>query len=90
MSANSKGSGETAPMRRLAWTFAGRLCDKTICTPYHKELRTFSLNVMRSRNHVSNIDYLIPFNSSHCTNSSESLAKAAVVNKLYNIILWKG
>ena len=28
MSANSKGSGETALMRRLAWAFAGRLCDK--------------------------------------------------------------
>ena len=26
--ANSKGSGETAWMRRLAWAFAGRLCDK--------------------------------------------------------------
>ena len=28
MCANSKGSGETAQMRRLAWAFAGRLCDK--------------------------------------------------------------
>ena len=28
MSANSKGSGETALMRRLAWAFAGLLCDK--------------------------------------------------------------
>ena len=28
MWANSEGSGETAPMRRLAWAFAGRLCDK--------------------------------------------------------------
>ena len=26
--ANSEGSGETAHMRRLAWAFAGRLCDK--------------------------------------------------------------
>ena len=26
--ANSDGSGETARMRRLAWAFAGRLCDK--------------------------------------------------------------
>ena len=26
--ANSKGSGETVRMRRLAWAFAGRLCDK--------------------------------------------------------------
>ena len=28
MSANSKGSGETALMRRLAWVCAGRLCDQ--------------------------------------------------------------
>ena len=28
MYANSDGSGETARMRRLAWAFAGRLCDK--------------------------------------------------------------
>ena len=28
MSANSKGSGETALKRRLARAFAGRLCDK--------------------------------------------------------------
>ena len=28
MGANSKGSGETAQMRRLGWAFAGRLCDK--------------------------------------------------------------
>ena len=28
MYANSEGSGETARMRRLAWAFAGRLCDK--------------------------------------------------------------
>ena len=28
MCANSKGSAETARMRRLAWAFAGRLCDK--------------------------------------------------------------
>ena len=28
MFANSEGSGETARMRRLAWAFAGRLCDK--------------------------------------------------------------
>ena len=27
MSANNKGSGETALMRRLVWAFAGRLCD---------------------------------------------------------------
>ena len=27
MFANSEGSGETAWMRRLAWAFAGRLCD---------------------------------------------------------------
>ena len=28
MCANSEGSGETARMRRLAWAFVGRLCDK--------------------------------------------------------------
>ena len=28
MCANSEGSGETARMRRLAWAFAGRPCDK--------------------------------------------------------------
>ena len=28
MCANSEDSGETARMRRLAWAFAGRLCDK--------------------------------------------------------------
>ena len=28
MCANSKGSGETAQMGRLAWAFAVRLCDK--------------------------------------------------------------
>ena len=28
MSANSKGSGETAPMHRLVSAFAGRLCDE--------------------------------------------------------------
>ena len=28
MYANSKGSGETAQMRRIAWSFAGRLCDQ--------------------------------------------------------------
>ena len=28
MWANSEGSGEPAQMRRLAWAFAGRLCDK--------------------------------------------------------------
>ena len=28
MCANSEGSGKTVRMRRLAWAFAGRLCDK--------------------------------------------------------------
>ena len=28
MCANREGSGETVRMRRLAWAFAGRLCDK--------------------------------------------------------------
>ena len=30
MCAYSEGSGETARMRRLAWAFAGILCDGTI------------------------------------------------------------
>ena len=30
MCANSEGSGETARMRRLAWAFAGRLCDHEV------------------------------------------------------------
>ena len=34
MCANSECSGETARMRRLAWAFAGRLCDK-----YHNLMR---------------------------------------------------
>ena len=28
MYANNEGSGETAQMLRLAWAFAGRICDK--------------------------------------------------------------
>ena len=28
MCANSEGSSKTVRMRRLAWAFAGRLCDK--------------------------------------------------------------
>ena len=28
MCVNSEGSGKTAQMRRLAWAFAGRLCNK--------------------------------------------------------------
>ena len=36
MCANSEGSGETARMRRLAWAFAGRLCDK-----YHNLMSWF-------------------------------------------------
>ena len=34
MCANSEGSGEAARMCRLAWAFAGRLCDK-----YHNLMR---------------------------------------------------
>ena len=30
MCANSEGSGDTAQMHRLAWAFAGRLCDKNL------------------------------------------------------------
>ena len=36
MYANSEGSGETARVRRLAWVFAGRLCDK-----YHNHMSWF-------------------------------------------------
>ena len=36
MCANSEGSGETAWMSRLAWAFAGRLCDK-----YHNLMSWF-------------------------------------------------
>ena len=38
---NSEGSGETARMRRLAWTFAGRLCDK-----YHNLMSWLKCNPM--------------------------------------------
>ena len=38
MCANSEGSGETAQMRRLAWAFAGRLCDK-----YHNPMSWLKL-----------------------------------------------
>ena len=58
MCANSKGSGETARMRMLAWAFAGRLCDK-----YHNlmswlksrcsiSLRPFKLSKPWSGNHA--------------------------------------
>ena len=44
MCANSEGPGETAQMCRLAWAFAGRLCDK-----YHNLMswlkRQFNLSV---------------------------------------------
>ena len=39
MCANSEGSGETVRMRRLAWAFAGRLCDK-----YHNLMSWLILN----------------------------------------------
>ena len=38
MCANSKGSGETARMCRLAWALAGRLCDK-----YHNLMNWLNL-----------------------------------------------
>ena len=38
MCANSEGSDETARMRRLAWAFAGRLCDK-----YHNHMSWLNL-----------------------------------------------
>ena len=40
MCANSEGSGETAQMRRLAWAFGGRLCDK-----YHNLMSWLILSV---------------------------------------------
>ena len=47
MWANSEGSGETAQMRRLAWAFAGRLCDK-----YHNRmswLKSYLVSQSRSQ-----------------------------------------
>ena len=41
MCANSEGTGETARMRRLAWAFVGRLCDK-----YHN-LMSWLINVCK-------------------------------------------
>ena len=41
MCANSEGSGETARMRRIAWAFAGRLCDK-----YHNLMSWLNYNAM--------------------------------------------
>ena len=38
MCANSEASGETAQMPRLAWAFAGRLCDK-----YHNLMSSFNV-----------------------------------------------
>ena len=46
MCANSEGSGETAWMRRLAWAFAGRLCDK-----YHNLMSWLSSVFYSSRCH---------------------------------------
>ena len=43
MCANSEGSGETVPMRRLAWAIAGRLCDK-----YHNQMSWLILCVLSS------------------------------------------
>ena len=40
MCANSEGSGETARMRRIAWVFAGRLCDK-----YHNLVSWLKWNI---------------------------------------------
>ena len=42
MLANSEGSGETVRMRRLAWDFAGRLCDT-----YHNIMRWLQCFFMR-------------------------------------------
>ena len=46
--ANSEGSGETARMRRFAWAFAGRICDK-----YH--------NLMSWLKYWCTNDYIIRF-----------------------------
>ena len=43
MCVNSEGSGETARMPRLAWAFAGRLCDK-----YHHLMSWLILYVNRA------------------------------------------
>ena len=42
MSTNREGSGETARMRRLAWAFASRLCDK-----YHNLMSWLNLTANR-------------------------------------------
>ena len=51
MCANSEGSGETAPMRRLAWAFAGRLCDK-----YHNLMSRLILRYFQNENKVEEND----------------------------------
>ena len=43
MCANSEGSGETAWMRRLAWAFTSRLCEK-----YHNVMSWLSCTTLRS------------------------------------------
>ena len=45
MSANSEGSGETARMRRLAWAFAGRPCDK-----YHSLMSWLKFTISTKNN----------------------------------------
>ena len=47
MCANSEGSGDTAQMRRLAWVFAGCLCDK-----YHN-LMSWLICFMQSLKHLT-------------------------------------
>ena len=44
MCVNSEGSGETARMRRLAWAFAGRQCDK-----YHNLMSWLNYCSIRDR-----------------------------------------
>ena len=43
MCANSEGSGETVQMRKFAWAFAGRLCDK-----YHNLMSWLKLSFIIS------------------------------------------
>ena len=39
--ASSEGSGETARMRRLAWTFAARIGDKQVCWYIFTSIKRF-------------------------------------------------
>ena len=62
---NSEGSGETAQMRRLAWAFAGRLCDK-----YHNLMSWLKCFWTREISHTTYTHLLQNFNknSDHTNN----------------------